>query len=237
MNTLIIFINLIKFRVICITRVLPALVGVTIQRKWVKIKHSVSSHACISCRRKSKQLKNKQKQAKPANNLDDGIEQTEVDGGRREMSLWQCTTWSPLPHKRKCSQQCSPVIEKQKLKRATLSSCTLVRLATGDSPSPTRCRWKGHGENTPALSIKGADTHSNPLVIVSVQAKPRNSERHLLKAPKMCSHGKAYQHCGVPQSLWRNQITFNHKFNLIIFKTSASFLIFSQHASDVSSFI
>lgn len=59
---------------------------------------------------------------------------------------------------------------KQKMKRANLSSCTLVRLASGDSLSPSQRCWKGHGENTPALSIKGADTHSDPLVLVSVQA-------------------------------------------------------------------
>lgn len=87
----------------------------------------------------------------------------------RERELRQCTTCSAVLHKRICVlHHCA--IEKTELKRATLSLRTLVSLANGNSLSKSQCCWKGHEKNTPALSIKGDDTHSNPMVIVSVQA-------------------------------------------------------------------
>lgn len=78
------------------------------------------AYAFISCMLNSKQLKQKKKQkkkAKPANHLDNMKEQTEGNERRREISLWPCTTWSPLPHKRKCSQQCSPVVAKTEIEK------------------------------------------------------------------------------------------------------------------------
>lgn len=76
------------------------------------------------------------------------VERSEV----RDITLHLCRT---VNHSRKCIRHHRAAVQKkQELKRANLSSCTLVRLATGDSLSPNHCRWKGHVENSPALCKK-----------------------------------------------------------------------------------
>lgn len=88
--------------------------------------------------------------------------------GKKKKSL--CTSAGPCSMQEDAHSIILLLREKQELKRANPGSCTLLRLATGDSLSGTRCCWKGHDENTPALSIKWADTNLNPLVIVSEEA-------------------------------------------------------------------